>query len=187
MSKLGLMLKDKNKREREVWTHAIRPDPSETESQSPPVGRIRGYDPPVGPTTPWQPSDAQQSAQIPSEREPPLPFTRVPLTSTPPLLTWGPTTRWRDPLVDGAPRCRFSPCPLCFLLINHIYFFYFMGSLPPKWRKWKCSVIHHPVSTVIFFKKKIPTQCSAFPNHHHLVSCTRFSLIMAVVLPPLLK
>lgn len=124
MSKLGLMLKDKNKREREVWTHAIRPDPSETESQSPPVGRIRGYDPPVGPTAPWQPSDAQQSAQIPSEREPPLPFTRVPLTSTPPLLTWGPTTRWRDPLVDGAPRCRFSPCPLCFLLINHIYFFF---------------------------------------------------------------
>lgn len=74
MSKLGLMLKDKNKREREVWTHAIPPDPSETESQSPPVGRIRGYDPPVGPSAPWQPSDAQQSAQIPSEREPPPPL-----------------------------------------------------------------------------------------------------------------
>lgn len=152
MSKLGLMLKDKNKREREVWTHAIRPDPSETESQSPPVGRIRGYDPPVGPTAPWQPSDAQQSAQIPSEREPPpSPSLAYRWRQRPHCSRGTPLPADAIPLVDGAPRGRFSPCPLCFLLINHIYFFYFMGSLPPKWRKWKCSVIHHPVSTVIFF------------------------------------
>lgn len=187
MSKLGLMLKDKNKRERGLDSrNSPRPlwnwKPKPSSWTHPGVRSPRGTHRPL--TAVRCPTERSDSL---GTRAPPSPSLAYRWRQRPHCSRGAPLPADAIPLVDGAPRGRFSPCPLCFLLINHIYFFYFMGSLPPKWRKWKCSVIHHPVSTVIFFKKKIPTQCSAFPNHHHLVSCARFSLIMAVVLPPLLK